>query len=297
MDWDDLRIYLQLARSGQMTAAAKALTIDDSTVGRRIARLEKSIGLTLVERAGRRTVITEHGRRLAETIEELESLILRKVTGLAEDQTVVAGRVRVGAPEGFGVGYLARRLALLSAQHPHLETELVALPRVYSLAAREVDIAITLDRPTAGQVTSQKLTDYTLNLYGSEAYFERRGRPKSIGDLPGHVFSGYIPELLFTEELNFSKLGEGIEVIPVVRSTSVMAQVDAVECGAAIGVLPTYLTRGRPFLKVLLAEKIRLSRSYWISVHEDVRRLHRIRIVLDAIVASVRADKRVFLRR
>jgi DNA-binding transcriptional LysR family regulator len=186
---------------------------------------------------------------------------------------------------------------MLSAQHPRLETELVALPRVYSLAAREVDIAITLDRPTTGQVTSQKLTDYTLDLYGSEAYFKRRGRPKSIADLPSHVFSGYIPELLFTEELNFSKLGDGIEVIPIIRSTSVIAQVDAVECGAAIGVLPTFLARRRPLLKLLLAEKVQLSRSYWISVHDDVRRLHRIRVVLEAIVADVRADRRIFLRR
>ncbi|MCP3392369.1 LysR family transcriptional regulator [Bradyrhizobium sp. CCGB12] len=297
MDWDDLRIYLQLARSGQMTSTAKALGIDDSTVGRRIARLETAVGLALVERAGRRTVMTEQGRRLAETVEELESLILRKVAGLAEDQAVVAGRVRVGAPEGFGVGYLARRLAMLSTQHPHLETELVALPRVYSLAAREVDIAITLDRPTTGLVTSQKLTDYTLDLYGTEGYFKRRGRPKSLTDLPAHVFSGYIPELLFTEELNFSKLGDGVEVMPSIRSSSVMAQVDAVECGAAIGVLPTFLAGSRPLLKVLLADKIRILRSYWISVHEDVRRLHRIRTVLESIVADVRTDKRVFLRR
>ena len=74
------------------------------------------------------------------------------MVGLGEAELKLAGRVRVGAPEGLGVGYLARMLAQLSADNPALETELVALPRTYSLASREVDIAITLDRPAAGQV-------------------------------------------------------------------------------------------------------------------------------------------------
>jgi molybdate transport repressor ModE-like protein len=296
MDWDDLRIYLQVVRSAQMKAAARALGLDHTTVGRRIARLEQSLGTPLVERAGRRTVITEQGRRLAETTEELESLILRKVAGLSENQDMAAGRVRIGAPEGFGIGYLARRLALLTAQHAHLETELLAIPRTYSLAAREVDIAITLDRPATGQVTSQKLTDYTLDLYGTEAYFERHGCPQSVAELPDHVFSGYIPELLFTDELDFSDFGEGVEIIPAIRSTSVLAQIDAVECGAALGVLPTYLTRERPLLRLILPDVIKHSRSYWISVHEDVRRLRRIRVTLNGIVDDVRRERHFFSR-
>jgi DNA-binding transcriptional LysR family regulator len=296
MDWDDLRIFLQLVRSGQMSSAAKTLGVDDSTVARRVASLERSSELTLIERAGRRTVITEQGRRLAETIEELESLILRKVTGLAEEAALVAGRVRVGAPEGFGVGYLSARLAMLSSLHPGLEIELVASPRTYSLAAREVDVAITLDRPTAGQIASRKLTDYTLDLYGSETYLRRHGRPRSLSDLSEHVFAGYIPELLFTNELNFVRLEEGVEVLPLIRSTSVMVQLNAVDCGAAIGVLPTFLARSKERLKVLLGDRIRLTRSYWISVHEDVRRLHRIRVVLEAVASEVRRDRRLFIR-
>ena len=296
MDWDDLRIFLQLTRSGQMTSAAKALGIDHSTLGRRIARLEKAAGLALVERAGRRTGITDQGRRLAETLEVLESLILQKLHGLTEEQAIVAGRVRVGAPEGLGIGYLARRLATLSTLHPLLEIELVALPRSYSLAAREVDIAITLDRPVAGQVTSRKLADYTLDLYGTDAYFERNGRPQTINELSAHVFAGYIPELLFTEELNFLKLAEGVEVVPAIRSVSIIAQIEAIDSGAAIGVVPTYLARKYSDLKLLLGDEFQSTRSYWISVHEDIRRVPRIREVVQTIVAAAQADRRVFLR-
>lgn len=297
MDWDDLKIFLQLSRTRQMTTAGKALGVDDSTVGRRVAKLEKELGVPLIERAGRRTVITEQGEKLAEAVEEIESIVLRKIAGLGEDQLLVAGRVRVGAPEGFGVGYLAHKLAQMSATNERLETELVALPRTYSLATREVDIAITLDRPGAGQVTMQKLTDYTLELYGTESYFERRGKPKSMADLGQHTFAGYIPELLYTKELNFSKLNEGIEVAPIIRSTSVIAQVNAVLAGSAIGVLPRFLATTHDSLKPLLESEFQLTRSYWISVHEDLRHLHRVQVVLKAITAMVRGDRFRFIRR
>ncbi|MDI4235442.1 LysR substrate-binding domain-containing protein [Bradyrhizobium sp. Arg237L] len=175
---------------------------------------------------------------------------MRDIAGLADAQSLVNGRVRIGAPEGLGAGYLGRKLFLLSAAHPELEIELVALPRTYSLAAREVDISITLDRPVTGQVTAQKLTDYTLDLYGSDIYFQRMGRPRSLQDLRKHVFVGYIPELLFTQQLNFLDLGDGVEVVPTIRTSSVIAQVDAVVSGAAIGVLPRYIARERPGLKL-----------------------------------------------
>ncbi len=294
MDWDDLRIFLQLARAGRMSGAGRALGVDDTTVGRRVARLEQELGTALVSRAGRRTAITEQGQKLAQAAEEIESIILRKVVGLGEAELKLAGRVRVGAPEGLGVGYLARMLAQLSADNPALETELVALPRTYSLASREVDIAITLDRPAAGQVSIRKLTDYTLQLYGTEGYFARHGRPEGLAALKGHVLAGYIPELLFTAALDFSG---GIAVEPIVRSTSVIAQVNAVASGAAIGVLPAFLAAGQAELEVLMPEAFALTRSYWVSVHDDLKGLNRVRAVLDAITARVRADRGLFIRR
>lgn len=297
MDWDDLRIFLQLVRNGQMTTAGKVLGVDDSTVGRRVARLEKALGVPLIERAGRRTAITEQGEKVAAAAEQIESVVLRKIVGIGEDPKLVMGRVRVGAPEGLGVGYLAQRLAEISALHEHLETELVALPRTYSLAAREVDIAITLERPSVGQVMVRKLVDYSLELYGTERYFERRGKPETVEDLRQHTFAGYIPELLFTEELNFSKLGHGEVVVPTIRSTSVIAQVNAVRSGAAIGVLPRFLAAAHANLKLLLPNELHLVRSYWIAVHNDLWHLHRIRTVLKALTTVVRSDLSLFMRR
>lgn len=297
MDWDDLRIFLELARTKQMTTAGKALGIDDSTVGRRIARLEKAIGVSLIERTGRRTAITEHGQKVADVAEQIEATILREITGLGEDPARVAGRVRIGAPEGLGIGYLAQRLAQMSLLYERLETELVALPRTYSLAAREVDIAITLDRPTTGQVTVRKLTDYSLELYGTELYFQRRGKPQSVHDLHRHTFAGYIPQLLFTQELSFTDLGDGEVALSAIRSTSVIAQVNAVRSGAAIGILPRFLASAHAELEPIMADEVHFVRSYWIAVHDNLKHLHRIRTVLDALSGQVRSDLATFLRR
>lgn len=293
MDWDDIRVFLHVARSGQMGEAARQLAIDHSTVSRRIARLEARLGVLLFERAGRRTRITPAGQDLLATAEQVESLMLQKVEGLGEDARLLSGRVRIGAPEGLGAAYLGGRLGAIALAHPRLELELVALPRAYSLAAREVDIAITLDRPSIGRQIVRKLTDYRLDLYGTEAYFARQGRPAAPAELSQHLVCGYIPELLFSGELDYLHF-DGLDLVPQLRSTSVVAQADMIESGAALGILPTYLARRRPGLVHLLPESLGLTRSYWIAVHEDLRHLARVRAVLDAIVEAVREDRELF---
>lgn len=280
-----------------MVAAAKSLGMDDSTVSRRIARLEAELGIALVSRAGRRTALTEKGRELANVASELESIVLRKVTAGAHSGTALNGIVRVGAPEGLGVGYLAEQLAKISSANSNLEIELVALPRNYSLAAREVDIAISLDRPTTGQVTAFRLTPYTLALHGTDQYFKQHGKPKTLADLKSHTFAGYIPELLFTSELDFIRLAPGLEVKASIRSTSVLAQVNAVECGAAIGVLPTFLTNKNKALKIILAGEVMLERAYWLSVHDDLKIRPRVKYVVGAIRSAVKRDRGRFLYR
>lgn len=295
MDWDDLRIFLQLSRAGQMAIAARTLGLDDSTVGRRVARLEGALGVPLILRAGRRTILTEKGQELARAAEELESIVLRKVSSIEGVDGPITGSVRVGAPEGLGIGFLAERLAEISAVVQGLEIELVALPRSYSLAAREVDIAITLERPRNGQLTTQKLTDYQLALFGTQSYIERCGEPKLLTELPSHRLVGYIPELLFTSELDFIRITPDIELKPKIRSTSVIAQMKAIESGAAIGVLPVFLAAANPQLKRLLAQDVSIERAYWMSIHDDMKGRLSIRHLLDQIRQSVRSNRRLFL--
>jgi DNA-binding transcriptional LysR family regulator len=293
MDWDDLRIFLSIARAGTVSEAARQLELDHSTVSRRLSNLETRLAIRLFDRAGRRLAINAAGEQLMRTAERLESGLLSDLAVLEAMQGSRVGTVRIGVPEGLGVGYLAGRLGGLAETYPEIALELVALPQNYSLAAREVDIAITLDRPEFGNIAVRKLTDYALQLFGTEAYFARHGRPTDTAELTGHSLCGYIPQLLYTPLLDYLVF-EGRRINPAIKSTSVVAHLEMVRSGAAIGMLPVFMCAGLPDLLPFLDEA-RIVRSYWLTVHDDLRGVERIRIITDALAQLARQDRALFL--
>lgn len=133
MEWGDIRVFLQVARTGQMAGATKALGLDHLTISRRIARLQEQTGVPLFDRAGRRLSLAEAGARLLAAGERVESIIVRDIVSLGESRQEIGGRVRIGTSEGFGAHYLAKRLPTMVAAYPGLEIDLVAptqlLPR------------------------------------------------------------------------------------------------------------------------------------------------------------------------
>ncbi|OBZ96744.1 hypothetical protein ADU59_03115 [Pararhizobium polonicum] len=294
MDWDNIRVFLHVARVGRITDAAHALGLDHSTISRRLSRLEEKLGVQLFERAGRRLRITAAGENLRQSAAKLESIVLQEIDGLGAEITGMTGRVRIGAPEGFGVGYLGGRIAAIMQDYPDLEIELVALPQNYSLSSREADIAITLDRPEEGSLATRKLTDYRLGFYASRDYLSRHVMPQTPDDLSGHALCGYIPELLHTKELAYLDF-LGPKPTTRFRSTSIVAQCAMIESGMAMGVLPAYLAAGKALLVPVLQSSFLIRRSYWLSVHDDLRRHGRIRKTVDLLTAAVRRERSLFL--
>jgi DNA-binding transcriptional LysR family regulator len=213
---------------------------------------------------------------------------------LGESHQEITGRVRIGTSEGFGAHYLAKRLPAMVAAYPDLEVELVALPRNYSLGMREVDIAITMDRPDTGDIRFKKLTSYALGIYGAAAYFKDRPRPLSVADLSSHRWCGYIMDLLFTTELDLLTFG-GQAITPWYRTTSVSAQLEAVIGGSVIAVLPCYMALQRGGLERLLPDDVSIERTYWISVHGDQADSPRIRALMQQIERHVHLDRLLFL--
>ncbi len=293
-EWGDLRIFLQVARAGQMAAATRALALDHSTVSRRVARLEEKLGVPLFDRAGRRLRLTAEGAKLLAAAEKLESIILRDVLRLGEERREITGSVRIGTPEGIGAHYLAPRVPRLLAAFPGLEVELVALPRRYSLAQREVDVAVTMDRPDAGDVRFKRLTTYTHAIYAAAGYFQTRARPKSVADLPGHRWCGYIDELLYTDELDLLRFGT-TTVHPDYRTTSLTAQLQAARSGSVLAVLPRFLGDLYGELEKVLPGDIAPERTYWMSVHRDLADSPRVRAVCGQIERWVQEDRTRFL--
>ncbi|WFU75458.1 LysR family transcriptional regulator [Bradyrhizobium sp. CB2312] len=187
IDWERVHTFLEVARVGQISKACKRLRLDHSTVARRLTALETSLGVRLLARSRSGCQLTPAGEVLFAAAERAEGEFLRVTSNIGVARDEIGGSVRVGTPDGFGNYYLADRLGMLAAQHPRLLIQLVPLPRTFSLALHEADIAITLDRPEYGRLMLSKLTNYGLSVYASEQYLSREGAIETASDLPGRA--------------------------------------------------------------------------------------------------------------
>ncbi len=292
MDWDNVRIFLAAARSGQFLAAARQLGIDHATVARRVTALEERLGTRLFERRTSGCVVTPQGERFMVAAERIEAEMLSAQADLAATGPEIAGTVRIGAPDGFGTLFLMRRLGQLAERHPGLTIQLVPLPRAFSLSKREADIAITIDRPEAGRIAVRRLTDYTLHLYGAKDYLDRQGRPATIEDLRAHQLVTYVQDLIFSPDLNFMPelFGQGYRRL---ECASAVGQGEAVRAGAGLGILHDYHAGHDRALERVLPE-LSFRRSYWLVTHLDSHNALRIRTVADFIAGEVAANRRLF---
>jgi DNA-binding transcriptional LysR family regulator len=292
-DWNDVRAFLAVARSGRLTAAAARFGVDHSTLSRRIGALEHSLRTKLFDRSPSGYTLTEQGRRLMPIGEEMERLALGAGEAVGGSSTSVAGTVRIGSPEGFGSYFLAPRIAGLKARHPRLTIQLVAAPAVFSLARRDADIVISVSRPPAGRLNVARLIDYDLGLYAAPAYLRDAPDIGSSEDLFRHRFVSYIGELLHFPELDVLQ-----HVAPggttSVESSNLVAQTRATLAGAGLCVLPAFLAREEEGLVRVLPDEISLTRSLWLTVHQDLADLARVRAAVRFIKDEVEAARAKF---
>ena len=189
MDWDNVRVFLAVARGGQFVAAAKRLKLDHATVSRRIAALEETVGAKLFDRRTTGAKLTGAGERFISAAEQMESAFLHAQGEISGVDLELSGDVRIGAPDGFSTYYLAGALRDFAERHPAVRLQLMPLPQLTPLARREVDVVIGLDKPEAGRFVARRLTDYSLGIYASAAYLKRNGAPADVEALkssPAH---------------------------------------------------------------------------------------------------------------
>ncbi len=294
LDWNDLRYFLSVARTGRLTEASRRLGTDHATVSRRIKALERALDARLFERSPRGYALTDAGERLLVHAEGMESSAAHMQSEIAGENLAVGGAVRIGAPDGFGTIFLAPRIGGLSRRYPELDLQIVAMPRIFSLSKREADIAIGLARPTEGRLVSRKLTDYRLHLYGSRSYLSRHGPIESPGDLSRHVVIGYIPDLIYSPELDYLPQVSS-QIKPRLTSSNLVAQMRAASAGAGLCVLPDFMAVEDSDLQPVLPAEIDLLRTFWLILHADLRDTARVRAVADFITAEVEGARELFM--
>lgn len=294
LNWNDLKYFLTLQRRSSFVAAADDLQVTHSTVARRITALEDALQTQLFYRSERGCRLTPMGEELVPFAEQLESILIQLEESVSGHNSELSGAIRIGAPDGIGNSYLAACLGKLQQKHQGLDVELIAVPMYYSLAKREIDILITVQKPQAGNIITRKLTAYRLGMFATRDYLENNTGIRSRDDLKGHTFIGYIDDLLFDQDLSFMEdIAPGLTIR--FRSSTVVAQMNAVASGVGIGVIPYFMAHREKSLVPVLPE-VNIVRGYWLQVHPDTRHLARIRTTIDFIVEQTQADENLFMQ-
>lgn len=287
MDWDDLRVFLAVARTESLSGAGKTLKLDPATVGRRIARLERAIGAPLFLKSPQGYTLTDQGTGLIPHAERAESAMVGAREALSGPEGLT-GQIRIGAPDGCANYLLPQVLATICDENPGLEVQIVALPRVFNLSKREADLAIAVSRPVAGRLTVQKLTDYRLHLAASRDYLAKHTAITNLADLSVHRLVGYIPDMIFDKELDYlSQIGAG--AVPL-ASNSVSVQLNWLRHGAGVGVVHDFALPSAPELVKVLPNDVHLTRAFWLIRHADDARADRLNRFATRLTDGIRRE-------
>lgn len=285
MHWDHLKYLLALTRAGTLSAAARQMGTEHTTIARRIASLEHELGIRLFDRSSKGYALTNEG----ESVVELATRIEREtfdIERLAQGRnSALTGVVRISAPPHFASGFLASRLSSLLVQYPELEIELVAESRLVSLPRREADIAIRLDRPTTSSMIARRLGTLGFGLYGQRGYVEQT--PETHWN-----FIGYDESLEHVQQQQWLKSVQGSRKL-IFRSNDLHTLHNASAAGLGMAVLPRYLGDSDQRLEMVVTESGPDSRDIWLLIHPDLAGSSRFRTVLNYIVSTVAAERNV----
>ena len=289
INWDNLRIFLAVARNQSASEASNHLEMDHSTITRRLHRLEKEIGSKLFDRTTQGHSLTPAGHRLLESVEHIENFLTTAESEIGGDNQVLTGQVRLGSTEGFGNFFLPPLLSEFTTRYPAMSIDLLAVPRFVNLSKREADLAISIERPQTGAYVVSKLSDYRLQLYATREYLINSPTISSLSDLPKHRFIGYVDELAFSAELRYlGELAPGATV--PLRCTSIIAQFFAAQQGQGLAVLPCFIGNTCKELIPVLPGTAELIRTFWLIAPAERRELARVRAVWDFLRETEEAN-------
>lgn len=288
LDWDDLRIFLAVARAESLSSAGRLLKRDPATVGRRIAGLEQLVDIPLFTKSPKGYALTDAGTRLLSHAEQAEQSVSLGLDDLVGDTGGLSGQVRIGATDGCASYILPQVCAAISREHPDLELQIVALPRVINLSKREADLAITVSPAQAGRVRIEKITDYHLHLAASKDYLSQHGPIHDLSDLKDHAFVGYIQDLIFYSELDFLR-ELGVDRVSL-ASNLVSVQLGCLRQGGGIGIAHDFILPFAADLERVLPAKVGFKRSYYLLRHADDAKVERLNRVAELLTRGIREE-------
>lgn len=294
LDWNDLTVLGALARGGSVAGAARVLSVDASTVSRRLAALEEALGAQLVVRGGREIAWTAEGRLALAAAERVEEQIGELGRAIRAAKTGVAGTVRVTCTPAT-VLHLSPLAARARELHPELRVEIAGQLAVADLAKGEADVALRSAKPTAADLVARRGVDVGWYLVASTSYAERNGLPVTEGELAAHpmvLYAASMSEVAgprWAEE--HGRGGPG-----ALRLDSPDAVTYAIASGAGLGVIPYPSMHGRADLVRVFPDAVAWN-HLWIVYHQTQRDSARVRAVVDLLVRHLEDEARCYTGR
>lgn len=281
MEWSDVRIFLAIARSGTLGAAARTLHLSHPTVGRRLRALEQATGHTLFQRTADGFVLTEEGNAVLPLAEQMEEGALAMERRLAGQEQNLQGTLRISSADWFGAYVLPPIIADYAKAYPHVDVEILTGTRLFSLAQREADIAFRIVPFDSPDVVQRRLIRLA---YG--AYVAAGSPEPAYGDGAGFrlithdTSTGQFPDIAWLTE-SFPNAR------PILRSNNRNVQGRMCSQGVGICVLPQVVGNQMPALRRLNLPAEPPGRDIWMGYHRDIRRLQRLRAFITTMTHHI----------
>jgi len=272
MDWDDVRVFLAVARHGSLRAAGRALGLSQPTIGRRLSGFEATFGgPTLFDRLPEGLRLNAAGEALMPAAQELETAALALERRRAAASQALSGTVRVSVGE-WAASFLARALAESSARAiDGITLELVESRETANLARREADLAVRHYPPQSGDLYISKLGTFACAVY-------RRLGSETNAWVTYTEEQAHYPTARWVQQ-RVREAGGSVAL----RASGMPMQLAAIRAGAGRGILPCFAADDDPVLERLTAPLPEIAAEYWIIVHRDLRRALCVRAVMDWI--------------
>lgn len=286
LPWDDVRLFLALARGGSLAAAGRILAVDSSTVSRRLAALEARLELGLFDRRPDGLAATEAASSLIAAAEEAEAAMLRFAREADALDEALAGEVRISAPPGVVDSFLVPAVPRLRARHPAIEPTLIPSTELADLTRREADVAIRAQRPSRGDLVMTKVLEVRLAVLAAPALAARLGAIARREDAPW---------ILSAEDGAAPHRSEAVDLSPVLRSSAALTQLAAVEAGLGVAILPRIYTQVRPLVVVPLGGALAARvasippQDVYLVGHRALRGIPRVAAVWAFLLDEIRA--------
>ena len=291
MDWDDIRYFLAIYRSGSSNGAARCLGVQHTTVGRRLTALEEALETNLFIRTPEGLSPTAAALEILPLAEEAERSFLAITRQVGSSDSRIEGEVRLTTSDAFST-YVVRQLPRLRERHPALTVEILSGNSLFDLARGEADLAIRMVPTTQPDLICRKIGVAGWSLYASEDYLARRGRPKSTTDLCGHEVIGFDESLAGSPGALW--LGQHAKgTLMPLKGNSIGAVVNAAIVGIGVAIVPCYIASAEAGLRRVTPEVLS-SRDIWLVFHPDAARVARIRTVIDFVAEVIGADAALF---